>query len=296
MITYAQNAEDVVLARAFPSDSGFYIDVGAAHPTYHSVTRHFYDRGWRGVNVEPHPRFFELLKQERPDDVNVHAGIGDRRGTLQFYEDLDLPGNSTFSAEVASAYAEQGSRFLEREIDVVTLAELCEEHAPDQIDFLKIDVEGFERNVLLGADFDRFRPRALVIEAIDPGTKTRDVSAWESLVRDADYVLTLHDGINDFYVARGEDELAEVLAVPANFLDEPVPFDQVEQIDALERRVAALMGRVERAEALASGREAALIETRERLARSRLELRDARFELESVKAALMADGVQTLER
>ncbi len=66
MISYAQNREDVVLARVFQGTSGFYVDVGAASPTVHSVTRWFYEKGWEGINIDPGPRWHRELMAERP--------------------------------------------------------------------------------------------------------------------------------------------------------------------------------------------------------------------------------------
>ena len=67
IISYAQNFEDVMLERAFANvEAGFWIDVGAWDPDVDSVTRHFSDRGWRGVNCEPNPHYFNLYRDRRP--------------------------------------------------------------------------------------------------------------------------------------------------------------------------------------------------------------------------------------
>src|ERR1043166_2275289 len=77
MISYAQNFEDVMLNRVFRDRTdGFYVDVGAADPVNLSVTKWFYDLGWTGINVEPHPEFFEKLQAERSRDLNLHCGAG----------------------------------------------------------------------------------------------------------------------------------------------------------------------------------------------------------------------------
>ena len=81
MISYAQNFEDVMIARLFDTDyHGFYLDIGAAHPDYLSVTRHFYDQGWSGINVEPTFRFYPLLCEARPRDINLQCAIGNSPG------------------------------------------------------------------------------------------------------------------------------------------------------------------------------------------------------------------------
>ena len=83
MISYAQNFEDVMIARLFDAGyRGFYVDIGAAHPEFLSVTRHFYDQGWSGINVEPSLRFHPLLCAARPNDINLQCAIG--RADLAF--------------------------------------------------------------------------------------------------------------------------------------------------------------------------------------------------------------------
>src|SRR4051812_41620263 len=95
-LSYAQNAEDVLLRRAFPHDDGFYIDAGANDPTFHSVTKALYDLGWSGVNIEPIPELHRRLGVDRPRDVNLWSGVSDQQGELTFFECPTRDGWSTF--------------------------------------------------------------------------------------------------------------------------------------------------------------------------------------------------------
>src|SRR6476646_7622711 len=84
-VSYAQNFEDVMLWRALKHvESGFYIDVGAAHPDDYSVTRAFYDRGWRGINIEPTSRVIRLTGA-RPRDINLHMAVGRIPGEVTIF-------------------------------------------------------------------------------------------------------------------------------------------------------------------------------------------------------------------
>ena len=77
MISFAQNLEDVVLARVFASQKdGIYVDIGAWDPDLDSVTKHFYLRGWTGINVEPSATAFARLSAARPRDVNLNVAVG----------------------------------------------------------------------------------------------------------------------------------------------------------------------------------------------------------------------------
>lgn len=220
MISYSQNCEDVLLNRLFPEGHrGFYVDVGACHPTTGSVTAHFYAQGWSGINVEPSCNH-DLLARQRPRDVNLQLAISDKTGTAEFYEFPDAPGVSTFDRDLAEfARAELGHPCAPRTVPVATLADICRDHARRPIDFLSIDVEGHERQVLEGADFMQFRPRVVVVEATRPHTSDATHETWEHLVLAAGYLFAFFDGLNRFYVRHEDRELIPRLAVPANVFD-----------------------------------------------------------------------------
>ncbi|MEO6809318.1 MAG: FkbM family methyltransferase, partial [Isosphaeraceae bacterium] len=143
LVSYAQNHEDVLLHRAFRDQAaGFYVDIGANDPVFHSVTKLFYDRGWSGLNVEPNPAVYRTLQEGRPRDVNLNIGVSDREGTLTFYEVPAIHGWSTFMPDLAERFRRQGLEVVERPVAVTTLVRLCERHVDRTIDFLKVDAEG----------------------------------------------------------------------------------------------------------------------------------------------------------
>ncbi len=242
MISYAQNGEDVVLDRLFPRGlAGFYIDIGAHDPTHLSVTRHFYDLGWQGINVEPATVAFERLSAIRTRDVNINSGVSDEEGKLTFYESPPETGWSTFDQDQAETHIESGIPLVERTVPVTTLARICEEHVEGTIDFLTVDVEGYEGHVLRGGDWTRWRPRVVLVEATQPGTTVPTHEKWESVLVDAGYTFAAFDGLNRFYVRSEDIELVDALRVPANVLDDFIPYE-------LARRIEAASGRAEIAE------------------------------------------------
>ena len=191
-VSFAQNREDVLLHRLFSDQpGGFYIDVGAAHPVFHSVTKLFYNLGWHGVNIEPVPLLFEMLREDRPRDVNLNMGLSNHEGTLTFYEVPGQIGSSTFCAGQAEVLRRDGFEIVERSIPVTTLTRVCEQYAPPTIDFLKIDVENYERQVLEGGNWSQWRPRLLVIEATEPSTPIPNHEHWVLLILAADYHFAL---------------------------------------------------------------------------------------------------------
>jgi FkbM family methyltransferase len=232
MISYAQNREDVVLGRAFPRPNGFYVDVGAAHPVYHSVTKWFYERGWYGINVEPHPTFFEMIVGDRPRDVNLNVAASDAEGEVPYHEMPDLMGCSTLNPEWAELHRASGTRVVTRQVTTLTLGQIFERHVEGRtVDFLKIDAEVHEEAVLAGMDFTRWRPRVILVEATPP-------CEWEKLILPHDYLHAFYDGLNRYYVRAEDRELIPTLAVPANVRDDFVPYEYECQILGLEAALA----------------------------------------------------------
>lgn len=251
LVSYAQNAEDVVLARVFEDvQHGFYVDVGAGHPVVDSVTKHFYDRGWRGLNIEPLSEELELLQRDRPGDVNLGVALSNRVGDMPFFAGPpENRGNSTLEPALASMYRQLGQDFEERMVPVATLQSVLERHVDREIDFLKIDVEGHEGRVLGGVDLRVWRPRLMVVEATLPNSRVGSHEAWEpALVRDG-YVLRLFDGLNRFYVRNEDlDRLGPALAAPANVLDNYVPFRFRSELDDAAARGRALQAELHAAQ------------------------------------------------
>ena len=182
-------------------DKGFYIDVGANDPTNISVTKAFYDRGWHGINIEPLPDKCALLAEMRPRDINLCIGLGAERGKLEIFE-ADM--SSTFLAEFS------GNSKHKRQKNVLTLSEIYDTYPPPSQDvhFCKIDVEGYERQVLEGInDWRKFRPWIFAMESTIPGTGIPCHDKWESILLDNDYVLAFQLSINRYYVDMNREHL-----------------------------------------------------------------------------------------
>jgi FkbM family methyltransferase len=232
-VSYAQNHEDVVLARALRPDtaSGFWIDVGAADPVVDSVTAAFSERGWRGINVEPLHAEHERLCAERPHDTNLRVAIGAKPGVAMLFEGPpENRGASTLVPGLAERYLADGQAFEPVEVEVMTLADVVAAHAHDVVDFLKIDVEGSERAVLEGADWSTFRPRIVVIEATEPNSTRPTFEEWEPILLDEGYCFALFDGLNRFYVPGDEPDLMAALSAPASVLDNFIPYAWEDQV------------------------------------------------------------------
>jgi FkbM family methyltransferase len=255
-VSYAQNREDVVLARALHPDDrgGFWVDVGAGDPVLDSVTAAFAERGWRGVNVEPLPREHERLCAARPADTNLRVALGATAGLGKlFVEPNERPetpgpdapidrGASTMVPELAERYRAEGQEFTPIEVPIWTLAQVVADHVPGPVDFLKVDVEGFEREVLAGADWSSFRPRVVVMEATVPKSDEPAHETWEPMLFEVGYRFAMFDGLNRFYAHADEPALLQALAIPANVFDDFVPYAWAHQVDQAQKWAHSLEG------------------------------------------------------
>jgi FkbM family methyltransferase len=221
-ISYAQRFEDLYLMRCFGSRSdGFYIDVGSGHPVYDNASFAFYLKGWHGVTVEPNPDLARLAKAVRPRDRHVEALLGATVGEATFYLVNDFHGLSTMiesHAHAAQAQFGKSSRPITR--PVTTLNELCRQNAPSTFEFLKVDVEGAEQEVLLNGDWQSFRPKVVVAEALAPYTLAPAWPAWEPFLAKHGYRYVWFDSLNRYYLAEEASELAHCFeAAPTSFED-----------------------------------------------------------------------------
>ena len=182
-ISYAQNFEDVILMRALDHvERGFYIDVGAQHPRIDSVSRAFYDKGWRGLHVEPVPVYAELLRQDRPDESVVQAMLGTRSGQTNFYE-IPETGLSTAVQNIAQEHTARGFRVVETMVEQTNLARIFDMSGEREIHWLKADVEGNELFVLRGWLHHHARPWVVVVESTLPLSQTPTHQNWEAYLQ-----------------------------------------------------------------------------------------------------------------
>jgi FkbM family methyltransferase len=219
-ISYSQNFEDVMLMRVFgKSVPGLYVDVGAWHPEVDSVTRVFYERGWRGINLEPNRRYHRLLQQHRPRDVNLNVAAGTEAGVVTFHEMIGS-GMSTAHAVLADRHNRAGHQSRPVKVEMVTLTQVFDTHAAGrEVAFLKIDVEGYEQAVMAGMDWQRHRPVVVLVEAIDALNQQPVWAAWESSLLNNGYLFAWFDGINRFYVRHESAELLKHFRSPPNLMD-----------------------------------------------------------------------------
>ena len=205
---YSQYYEDFILSIFFKDiTKGNYIDVGANNPNNDSVTKYFYLRGWRGINIEPlHQRYLELVKY-RPEDVNLNIGIAEKSTNLVFSAIFKknrpaLDVLSTFDPAVLKKALQDGYSAESFLVPVKPLNEVLQTNPLRAIQFIKIDVEGMEDKVLNSINLSKYRPWVFIIEAVEPRTFIRADGKWKGTLTNNNYVFVMFDGLNAYYVAK----------------------------------------------------------------------------------------------
>lgn len=272
-IAYGQNSEDVVLRRALADvDRGFYVEVGANDPTEMSISRAFYDAGWRGIAIEPVRDLAERFRRERPRDQVVQAAATATdvdAVTLHVFEGTGL---STLVDNISEAHRTSGFEETPAQVPGRTLDGIfAEADTPEDIHFMVVDTEGTEADVLAGLDLTRWRPWILVVEATRPRTSIPSHEVWEPALLEAGYEFCLFDGLSRFYVAAEHaDRLRDRLKAPANSFDAFTPRHWHQQ----EQELGAVRDELRR--------------TREELEAAREQLHEAQQELIRWRGAVLA--------
>ena len=166
--SYSQEGEDMIMKRLVGEKrDGFYVDIGAHHPRRFSNTQNYYEIGWRGINVDAMPGAMEPFIKLRPRDINVQAAVG-KKGKLTFYI-YDEPAINTFDKKLVEKRKKQKAPFgvvKEQKISIIPLAQLLDKYMPRKqiIDFMSIDVEGKDYEVLTTNNWSKYRPKFILVE------------------------------------------------------------------------------------------------------------------------------------
>lgn len=195
--SYSQFKEDLIIDLLFQlKRNGFYLDIGANDPVSCNNTKRFYDRGWSGINIEPGKDSFEKLCLSRPRDVNLNIGAGFAKGAFTFYHIVENSQLSSFDKKLAITTAAKFDMTVEEiQIEVWRLADIFEHYVKDKhVDFISLDAEGLDLEVLQSNDWDIFRPTLVMVE-IDK--RYQDIVGY---MKHCNYVLIFNNEHNGIFV------------------------------------------------------------------------------------------------
>ena len=192
---YSQEGEDLILQRIFAEQpDGFYVDVGAHHPMRFSNTYLFYKRGWSGINIDAMPGSMEPFRRLRPRDRNVEAAIGHDSGTTRTFWVFNEPALNTFDEALARSKegGPHGHAIIgKHDVPIHSLRDLFAQHLPagTAIDFLTVDVEGLDLEVLQSNDWTRYRPGYVLAECTGVSLADLDRDPVYQFLAGKDYEL-----------------------------------------------------------------------------------------------------------
>lgn len=194
--SWSQEGEDLVLRRIFEGqDKGFYVDIGAHHPMRFSNTYFFYRKGWSGINVDAMPGSMKSFKEIRPRDINLEVGVAQEHGSLDYYV-FNEPALNGFSANLSLERSQaENPYFIKKviKVDVKPLSWILDHHLSGRdIDFLTVDVEGLDLEVLRSNDWARYRPKYVLAEVLNSSLD-----------------MLMHDSLVMFMKAQGYDVYAK---------------------------------------------------------------------------------------
>lgn len=218
VLSYAQNFEDVMLWRAVGDvERGQYLDIGAQDPVVDSVSLAFYEAGWRGVHVEPTAAYAAKLRAARPDEIVIEAAVSESAGPIEFYE-IANTGISTGRSDIAEHHRKSGFEAHPILAPTIRLDSLLGTMEGD-VQWMKVDVEGMEPDVLRSWGESAARPWILIIEATYPSSTVMTHHEWIGEVERRDYKEVFFDGLSRYFVHSSQKQREAAFSAPANVFD-----------------------------------------------------------------------------
>lgn len=169
--SYSQEGEDMILRRIFEKQAqGFYVDIGAHHPKRFSNTFYFYQNGWCGINIDAMPGSMKSFDKIRPRDINIEIPISIKKEVLTFYI-FNEPALNSFSKNLSELRNDADNPYYitdTKNIETSSLEEILDKNllSNQVIDFMSIDVEGLDFMVLKSNNFNKYKPKVILIEIL----------------------------------------------------------------------------------------------------------------------------------
>jgi len=198
---YSQHGEDFLLNEIFKNkQNGFFVEVGCIDGRRFSNSLTFEEKGWKGLCVEAHNDYIDLLKKNRPHSIICHCAASDHdEDNVTFYANkrgslstLDKTMENTFKDK----YGEYFSGFDEQTVNIRRLDTLFKENNVTNIDFMSLDIEGHELEALKGLNFNKYKPTVIVVES----DSQKHEQALDNLLLNNGYCKGTRLNQNIFYI------------------------------------------------------------------------------------------------
>lgn len=205
-ISYSQCGEDLIVEFIFNQlnlAKPTYIDIGAHDPFYLNNTTIFYQKGCRGINIEPDVNLFKNFSKYRQEDINLNIGIGEKKGNMDFYI-INVPTLNTFSKQQVESYKEEGNYFVKevKKVKINTITNILKEYSGGIFpDFLSLDAEGVDEIVIKSIDFSN-RPKVICVETLSFSSNRKGIKNNEiiNFILNKGYLLYADTHINSIFI------------------------------------------------------------------------------------------------
>ena len=155
---YSHSKEDKFILKKFGKKKGFYVDVGCHHPTRLNNCHLLYKNGWRGINIDLNKISIDLFNYARKDDVNINIAVSLKKGEVKYYYDKPL---SLYNSLLKKNYLKYSNIIKSDCLDNIINKTKFKNK---EIDFLSIDVEGKDLDVLKSLNIKKYNPKSICIE------------------------------------------------------------------------------------------------------------------------------------
>ncbi len=207
-VSYSQCGEDIIIDfifRCLNISKPVYLDIGAHHPYYLSNTAFFYLKGSTGVNIEPDPQLFEVIKKERPKDINLNVGVSDTSGSSADFYIMNVPTLNTFSKAEADRYAAYDGKKIVQVVKtpLQTVSSIIEKYLHNvSPNLVSIDVEGMDMVIVRSFDFEKYKPEIFCVETLTYSENNTEVKQKEIIkyIEDKGYLLFADTYMNSVFV------------------------------------------------------------------------------------------------
>ena len=191
--SWSQEGEDMVLRRIFSEKKeGFYVDVGAHHPKRFSNTYLLYRLGWSGLNIDAMPGSMHAFNRWRPRDINLEIGVARTAGTLDYYV-FNEPALNGFSVQLTEERARASNPYHVKKkisVNVLPLSGVMDTYVGQkEIDFLSVDVEGLDLEVLQSNDWTKYRPKFVLAEILKSSMHELEENPISRFMKECGYVF-----------------------------------------------------------------------------------------------------------
>ena len=204
---FGEFAEDVFIGRLLKSiNNGKYVDVGCYHPFKGSLTAKLYQKNWRGINIDVSKTSIDLFNIARKRDINLNCAISDFNEKTFYFQNGMI--NQQNSLQKSS------DDQIKVDINCYTLNTVLENNDFHDFDYLNVDVEGTELNVIKGINFKKYKPKLITIENNEMIPEEYFQSEIFKLLEQNNYVFVNKVGVTNFFLIKSlKNEISNLIKI-----------------------------------------------------------------------------------